>query len=82
MDWVIYRCTIETGTVRPSDISLLPHAVKKADKEDKTKLLDKVDAFIFDCDGEIPTCCITDGSCAKEAAASSEVGALSMHVHL
>ena len=24
-------------------------AVKKADKEDKTKLLNKVDAFIFDC---------------------------------
>ena len=30
------------------------HAVKKADKEDKAKLLDKVDAFIFDCDGENP----------------------------
>ena len=27
-------------------------AVKKADKEDKTKLLNKVDAFIFDCDGK------------------------------
>ncbi|CAL5218445.1 g126 [Coccomyxa viridis] len=27
--------------------------VKKADKEDKAKLLDKVDAFIFDCDGVI-----------------------------
>ena len=28
-------------------------AVKKADKEDKAKLLDKVDAFIFDCDGKV-----------------------------
>ena len=28
--------------------------VKKADKEDKAKLLNKVDAFIFDCDGKLP----------------------------
>ena len=28
-------------------------AVKKADKEDKSKLLNKVDAFIFDCDGKV-----------------------------
>ena len=33
-----------------------PAACKKADKEDKVKLLDKVDAFIFDCDGKNRDC--------------------------
>ncbi len=58
------------------------HAVKKADKEDKAKLLDKVDAFIFDCDGENPYMQIMDNVCITEPLFLNKVGALSMRVHL
>ena len=40
--------------------TLLYCAVKKADEEDKAKLLDKVDAFIFDCDGKIDSQCVPE----------------------
>jgi hypothetical protein len=52
-------------------VALVPYAARRADNNDKENLIDSVDCFIFDCDGEWLSC---TSAAAAAAVASMHAG--------